>query len=391
MFFFGKKKKKRKEKKENGKLKQQYLQGDEQQDSKKMQHQILECCEQIMEASREIQNEKEEYRIVTDYLTDIQVIEELPQAEKDEITEVAKAIQKLIQTRDDMQKNAKSNITDSQFIQMQQSEKDIPDAIRRLQQNETYQNTVKRDMGYLEGEKTEWSYHFTDLMKQQEILKKLSIALISIFVIVMTVLFTLQIGFDVETTFVWLWLVLFTAVGAFFIFMKMQSNQQEIAKSQANVNYAIQLLNKIKFKYVNITNAVDYACEKFHVHNSYELNYIWEQYLLAVREREKFKQTNQDLEYYSSKLVKILERYRLYDASIWENQAVALIDKKEMVEVKHNLIARRQKLRGRIEYNSQHIRTQRDSIDQMLRQKESLPKEVIEIITSIDKLSSMNS
>ena len=129
-----------------------------------------------------------------------------------------------------------------------------------------------------------------------------------------------------------------------------------------------------------------YACEKYHVKNSYELNYIWEQYLNEVREREKFKKTNEDLEYFNDKLVRLLKRYRLYDAQVWLNQSSALVDKNEMVEVKHNLIVRRQKLRSRIEYNNKNIRERRAEIDNILKKQNINTPEIRGIIDSIDQL-----
>ncbi len=39
---------------------------------------IENCCEQMIEADKEIERSKMEYRLVTDYLTDIEVIEALP-------------------------------------------------------------------------------------------------------------------------------------------------------------------------------------------------------------------------------------------------------------------------------------------------------------------------
>mgnify|MGYP000467754261 CR=1 FL=1 len=41
------------------------------------------------------------------------------------------------------------------FAQMQQEESDIPNAIKRLQSNEAYLETIRRDMKYLEREKGE--------------------------------------------------------------------------------------------------------------------------------------------------------------------------------------------------------------------------------------------
>ncbi len=166
--------------------------------------------------------------------------------------------------------------------------------------------------------------------------------------------------------------------------MKMSSNQTEIKQSEVNMNYAIVLLNKVKFKYVNVTNAVEYAREKYNVKNAYEFNYLWEQYLNEVREREKFRQTNEDLEYFNGKLVRLLNRYRMYDARVWVNQSSALIDKKEMVEVKHNLIVRRQKLRARMEYNAQNIRERKTELDETLRKEKINTPEIRQIIKSIE-------
>lgn len=355
---------------------------------KKIQHEIIGYCEQIIESTKEMEEEKAEYRIVTDYLNDIQMLEDLPENEMAEIRDAAENVQKLDRLRDEYQ-NAEKRISDSQFVQMQQEEDRIPDAILRLQTNETYQNTIKKDMNYLEGEKNEWYYNKLELIHQQKVLKILSFVLVGILVVCMAVLVVLQIGFKSDITYAWLVVILLAAVCGFSIFIKMSSNQMEIRRSEVNMNHAITLLNKVKFKYVNITNAVDYAREKYHVKNSYELKYLWEQYLNEVKDREKFRQTNEDLEYFNTKLVRLLKKYQLYDAKVWMNQSSALVDKKEMVEVKHNLIVRRQRLRSQIEYHVQNIKEQRAAIDKMLKRENIYTAEIKEIIDSIDRLGSM--
>ena len=357
-------------------------------DSKQVQHYIINCCEQIIEAGKELEEEKSEYRIVTDYLKDIQLIEELPQQDMMEIRAAAESVQNLNRMRDEYH-NSEKRISDVQFVQMQQEEDKIPDAINRLKSNEAYQNTVKRDMNYLEGEKNEWYYNKLELKHQQEILKKLSFGLFGLFVVCMAILLLLQLSFSFDITYSFMAVILIAAVGAFAIFLKMSSNQTEIRQSEVNMNHAITLLNKIKFKYVNVTNAVDYAREKYHVKNAYEFNYIWEQYLNELKEREKFRQANEDLEYYNAKLVRLLKRYRLYDAGVWVNQSSALVDKKEMVEVKHNLIVRRQKLRSRIEYNADNIRNKRAEVDRLLKKEHIDTQEIRQIIDSIDQLKAV--
>ncbi len=353
---------------------------------KRVPQDIKSCCEQMIEAARELKEEQDEYRVVTDYLKDIQLLEELEEDEYAEIRSAAEKLRNLDRARNEYQ-NSERRISDVQFIQMQQEEDRIPDAILRLQSNESYQASIKRDMNRLEGEKTEWQYNKLELLRQQKLLRGASFALLGIFAMCVAILFVLQTGFRQDTKIAWLVILFLAAVCGVGIFIKMSLNETEIRQSEVNMNYAIELLNKITFKYVNITNAVDYAREKYHVKNSYELNYLWEQYLCEVREREKFKQTNEDLQYFNTKLVRLLKRYRLYDAQVWVNQASALVDKKEMVEVKHSLIVRRQRLRSRMEINVRNLKDLRNRIDKMLTKQNMYTPEIRDIIDSIDQLN----
>ena len=109
-----------------------------------------EYCEQIMAAARNLEETKREYKIVTDYLTDIQTLENLPEDEWKKILETAQNIQNLNEARDAYLNKSKT-ISDAQFAQMEQLEDEMPEIIKRLQNNEAYQTTVKRDMQYLEG------------------------------------------------------------------------------------------------------------------------------------------------------------------------------------------------------------------------------------------------
>ena len=118
-----------------------------------------------------------------------------------------------------------------------------------------------------------------------------------------------------------------------------------------------------------------------------ELNQQWEYYLEAVKEREKYQRTNEDLEYFKGRLVRVLSQYKFYDAQVWVTQALALVDPKEMVEVKHGLINRRQKLRGRIEYNMNIVKEQKTEAEQLLDKVGDMRPQVEQILFAIDKLS----
>lgn len=344
-----------------------------------------EYCEQIMDAARNLEETKREYKTVTDYLTDIQIIENLPETEFEKIQETAQNVLNLNEARDAYLNRSKT-ISDAQFVQMEQLEDEMPDIIKRLQENEAYQNVVKRDMQYLEGEKQEWHYYQESLEQEKKMLHRLLYALIGVFAaaVAAIVILGLAMKFDMKTPFV-IAALISGALGGMMVW-RYQNDGMELKKAQANINRAIVLMNKVKFKYVNVTNAVDYACEKYHVKNSYELSYIWDQYLEAVKEREKYERTNDELEYFNDKLVRQLHSYRLYDARIWIHQAKALMDKKEMVEVKHELLVRRQKLRAGMESQAENIRTARKEIENLVKNRPGGSKEIKAILDSVDEM-----
>lgn len=168
--------------------------------------------------------------------------------------------------------------------------------------------------------------------------------------------------------------------------MKNLNDRAEYRQSEANENRAIFLLNKVKIKFVNMTNAVDYACEKYHVRNSKELEYVWECYMEAVKQKEKFEQNSDDLSYFNNRIIRELSQYNLYDSRVWISQAGALIDHKEMVEITHNLVARRQKLRARIEYNTGVMKSQKEEILELMKEMPELKPQIQEILHSVERL-----
>lgn len=355
-------------------------------DQRRIGHYVLDHCEQIIESARELGEEKKEYDIVTSYLEDVETLAKLPEEEKAPIRDVAEYIQKLNQARDSYL-NTSKKISDVQYLMLEQMEQEVPDAIRRMQTNEAYQATIKRDMSYLEGEKMQWTLLRSELMHEKYLLRIASYLVFSAFILLMVLLFVLQAGFGVDVTWGLLAVTALAAGGGMFIFVRYQNAQTGIKRSEMNANHAISLLNKTKIKYVNITNAVDYACEKYHVKSARDLEYQWEQYLEAVKEKERYMRTNDDLDYYSKKLVRHLQAYRLYDAKVWVEQPLALISPSEMSEVKHNLLVRRQKLRARIQYNANVVESERSQIDQLMELHPEYEDEIRSIIKSVDKLS----
>ncbi len=346
-----------------------------------------EYCQQILDASKYLEEAKREYQLVTEYLLDIQRIEQISEKDMAEIRDTAQSIVMLHQSREAYQ-NKEKTISDAQYAQMEQLEEEMPEIINRLKSNEAYQSVVKRDMQYLEGEKGEWQIYLESMEREVQVLHKLLYGLVGGAAAAIAAILALHMAFEFDLGMaVMLASLVLGGIGALMA-LRMQNDRIGIKRAGANINRAIVLLNKVKFKYVNITNAVDYACERYHVKNAYELNYIWEQYLEAVKEMERYQRANDDLEFFSGRLSRQLHKYGLYDAKIWTHQSHALVDKKEMVEVKHALLVRRQNMRARMERQVADIQAAKTEIAKLVKDAPGNEK-IKDILESVDQVCRM--
>ncbi len=385
MLFFKKKQKEKNFEKKMEELNVSVLSDKDLKKSKRIEQHIIECLEQIIDISKVREEELEEYQVVNSYLEDIQILEDMPEEERGKINDVASNVVQLNAARTEFLNSAKK-ISDAQFALLEQKEKEVPAAIKRLSANEKYQETIKRDMKYLEREKSEWKFQKEYLSHQKKRLTNLLYVFVGLAVTAAVLLLILQFGFQVKLEYVWMGYVLVTVAAISFLYLKMMKDSSDIAVAERNANRAIQLQNKVKLRYVGITNAIDYACEVYHVKSSKELNQDWEYYMDAVRERERYQRTNEDLEYFNGRLVRMLTKYKMYDTQIWVVQAQALIEPKEMVEIKHALITRRQKLRGTMQDQMTEMRSLRGEVEQLRGRIGTMKDKIEDIILAVDQL-----
>ena len=269
---------------------------------KKNEYYVVNLCEQMIDASKEYESAKKEYDLVTNYLSDIQMIEDFPEDERKELNEIAGRIYNLTRERNEFLQT-ENKISDAQFLQMQEVEEEMPAALNRFKKNEDYLEVVKKDLRYIEGEKTEWEIVRQECVREQRQLRQISVMMLILFVLALILLVLVANIVEIDTQLVMVILsFLAVAMGA-YVMIKYQDCSKEIKKSDHCKNRAIVLENRLKLKYVNTKNAVDYACERFHVKNAYELSYIYEEYLEAVKQREKFRANNDQLEYYNKELI----------------------------------------------------------------------------------------
>ena len=353
---------------------------------RKVEQYAIERLEQIVEVTKEIEEEKSEYRVVTAYLNDIHTIGGLPEKERAAITDVAQNIVNLDKARQEFLR-AEKKISDVQYTAIQQEENTVPNTIKRLKSNEAYQETLEKDMKYLVRERDEWLFYKEELLIEEKKLQN-HIRLVSGLGIASGILLLIyQFVTEAEMELVWTIFLFVMAAGICTLALKLMNAQRDYKRATKNADRAIQLLNTVKLKYVNVTNAVDYCREKFHVNSAGEFNRIWEAYLEAVKQREKFEINNDDLRYYNNRLIRMLSEYRLYDAKVWIPQALALVDHHEMVEVTHRLNERRQKIRGRIEKSMDVIKGHIEDLEKLIPDlSPEVAAHVREIMGSIEKI-----
>lgn len=164
-------------------------------------------------------------------------------------------------------------------------------------------------------------------------------------------LLILQFGFSLDTAIGYYLAVAAAAIAITVLFVKYVDAEKELVKVEKATNKLIQLQNKVKIRYVNNVNLLEYLYLKYGVDSAGKLQDLWGRYQEEKEERRQYAETESQLEYYKNQLVKILSQYRVKDPDRWVLQPGAIVDSREMIEIRHGLIVRRQALRKQMDYN----------------------------------------
>ena len=323
---------------------------------------VKNCCDMINEAKRQQFEAKKEYEVVTSYLADIQKIELLPERAKKSVEDMARKLLALNQERLKMQKIT-PKITIAQRLALEPYEDTILEEIHKMEEQENYLQIINSDIRHLESEKASLDFELREVIERDDLCKKM-LKVAGVFIAVFLVfLFIVQETTEKNVQLPFVFTIAFGILVIAYFYFSNRKNQYEIKVAELKMNRAIQLLNKVRIKYVNCTNLLDYLYEKFHVHNAQELQYHWQEYMRIVEEERRFKKTAESIDFYTEEIIRELKKNGISDAAVWSYQIEALVDPKEMVEVRHRLNVRRQKLRQRIDYNN----TQEDMARKSLR------------------------
>ena len=259
------------------------------------------------------------------------------------------------------------------------------EGITKLQEAEDYQEKIKKDLQRLEGEKHACKYRMEEAKIALLNMRGMAIICIIAAVACLLLLVLLQVAFSMDAKAGYLMMAVAAAVVLTILFVKYKEADRELRAASGSLNKVILLQNKVKIRYVNNTSLLDYYYMKYNVGSAKKLAQLWEQYQVERQERQMLLETEEDLEFHSAQLVKQLKRYRLFDPIIWTHQTQAILDKKEMVEVRHNLILRRQNLRKQMDYNSENGKEAKDEIMTLVREYPKYAKEILSLVSEYEK------
>lgn len=332
-------------------------------------------CDQIVDATYQMEDLRVEYEMVTSYFTDIQTIEELPQNVRKELTDIAKKIA-FLQNETSEFLHSDDRISDENFRMIQGIEPELSEVFGRLKDLEDMDMKIKRDMKHLEAEKNSQEYLQDNIENRQAKLRMFIAGFGTISILLVITLAV--IGLLTETNLVIpILLILLVVVGmAALCVVTYRKLSYEFKMSEKRENRAINLMNKVKIKYINNTSTLDYLYSKYNIKSLREMEYLYDQYLIMVDEVRKYQKTSGDLREHTEALSKLLFSYGIKDPDIWTKQSLALIDNREMVEVKHSLNVRRQKLREQIAYNEELRLNGLKDIKEMLKVNPELRSQV---------------
>lgn len=347
-----------------------------------------ECSEFIEEAVLQSEQAKNEYGLVTTYLADVQKIETLSGEGK---AEVEAAAQNLIALEKEKERirTKEPSITEAQKSFLALHEDEIPKTIKWLRGEEEHQREIEGKMKYLAGEKAAYQMEQEECLARNEFLKKLMIG-ISIGVAVFLILFFYigeQTGKDLRVPF--LLTVIAALLFAMYAVVATRKNIYNMKVAEIKRNKVIVIENRIKLRYVNCTWGIEYAYEKYHTSGSMQLETMWKEYLRIRAEEEANRANERQQEVHRSSIIRELRRIGVADTGIWVMQPQALIDKNEMVEVRHGLNVRRQKLREHIDYNMKQKEKNEMAIVRFVKEHPEYADEVKELIERYRLLQKM--
>lgn len=348
-------------------------------------HRYVESLlQQIEDAQQQLDTYKAEYNTVNRYLQDMEELELIAGEDRGSLQEHARAICMLENDKHKYEEK-KQRLSDADFAKMERLEDDTDEGVKRLREAEEYQQAIRNDLTRLENEKQACLFRRQEAGIAMENLRGMALICTVALFACMGMLLFMQFVLEMKTQIGYILTAAVAAVALTAIYMKYLEAAGEKKRSCASLNKVILLQNRVKIRYVNNTNLLDYLYIKFEIKSAKDLAMMREQYLAEKEERARMKEAMKELSFSQEQLVRILRRHRIHDPLIWLHQTEAILEPKEMVEVRHALILRRQKLRKQMEFNTQNAEQAQAQVRELVSEYPQYAKEILRMVSDYEE------
>ncbi|MCQ2526811.1 MAG: hypothetical protein MJ130_08600 [Lachnospiraceae bacterium] len=342
---------------------------------------IMDCLEQMEIGTREVEILTGEYQLVTEYLTDTEEIDALPDEQHARLEEVASQLAGY-ESEIRHYRDKKNRMSDIDYYTLRSHEGEVEEGIRKLREGEKYAVKIKKDLRRLDGERQANEFRRQELKKAKANYKGMVGIFVVAYIFCMLLLLFLQyvVGMSVFIGYILATAVM--AIACAVSAIRYIDSDKEQSGAQNTINKLIKLQNTVKIRYVNNRKLLEYMYLKYHVESAEKLEKLWKLYQQEKEERRQFIEAEARNEYCTKQLISMLTSFRIKYPDRWIFQTSAIVDKREMVEVRHELILRRQAIREQMEHNKKLADDARDEIAEVSQEYPEYAKEILDMVDS---------
>lgn len=345
---------------------------------------VLNCLEQMKDTSEELDRLKAEYDLVTSYLTDMEDIEAMPKPDKSNLEEIAKHLHDLRKAHDDYVLTP-SLISETDYNHVSNMFSEIENGIKKLEEEEDMRDKIRADLKRIDKERHAYEIRRREIRTAIENSRGIAtIAMVAAATLIL-IFIAMQVLLKFDVTIGYYITVAVLAIAITIIYVRYTDFVSEKNKIDNTVNELILLENKVKIRYVNNRHLLDFLYNKYDVANSSELRELYEKYVEEREARRKYERNEAVYEEELTRLIRALRKYDIKHPDVWKNQSDAIYDNREMVEIRHKLIGRRQKLRKQMEYNQQMALDASDEIKDIIREYPEYADSIMTLVNAYEK------
>ena len=243
---------------------------------------------------------------------------------------------------------------------------------------------IKKDLKRLDGERKALAFRESELGETMDNMRGMAVIFTVSAAALMIILAVMQFALGMNVYIGYFLTIATVAIALTVVCVKYIDANKELSKASGSMGKLIQLQNTVKIRYVNNRNLLQYLYIKFDCKNGKELDDLWGMYTKEAEERRAFNENSAGAEIAKDDLIRLLSKYHVARPRRWLDQIPALLDKREMVELRHGYILRRQSLREQIDYNETRARSAKDEITSVARAYPMYAEEILEMTEKFD-------